>query len=510
MAAPWNAIPRRSHKRIDCHQRPTPFQEPTNRPQPPPSCSLSRNKMFRTLSYVVVMGWMLHEKGARALQTVQPPPPHSLSSPSSADLYMPDTLLPPPHNRVASSTHRLSRLDVQRASNHVKRFVETRLESDLHLIKHTAPLTFLSGTGVNDDLDGSETHRAVHFTVPNRDAPRGMITPLRPIHSGAAAASKDPTSSPYEMECEVVQSLAKWKRLMLARLAVPIGQGIYCDSTSIRKGYKGDVTHSIVADQWDFEIRLAPESRTVQQLEQYVRTLWKIITDAEKSVLQAFPEVLLPGHPTSHWRLPHDLKFVTSQQLHDWYPGMDARERETAAVKKWGAIFVHGMGWPMADGSAPEEVRAPDYDDWNLNGDIVVLHPLTEYRHELCSLGVRVDGPTLLQQLAHRRGGGKGSSSDDDVQSSLTPYHRAVVDRKVPPSFGGGLGISRLLMLLLRTAHIGEVHVGVWHDLHHLQAQKAEIDLIPDRIVHLLSNDNGVIDDNNNNIGAGEGPYRDG
>lgn len=421
--------------------------------------------------------------------------------------------------------------------------------------QHTAPLTFLSGTGVNDDLDGSETHRAVHFTVPNRDAPRGMITPLRPIHSGAAAASKDPTSSPYEMECEVVQSLAKWKRLMLARLAVPIGQGIYCDSTSIRKGYKGDVTHSIVADQWgeywcswanetdvwrcpkfsiastisvlcahpcfrcsfrfapglsDFEIRLAPESRTVQQLEQYVRTLWKIITDAEKSVLQAFPEVLLPGHPTSHWRLPHDLKFVTSQQLHDWYPGMDARERETAAVKKWGAIFVHGMGWPMADGSAPEEVRAPDYDDWNLNGDIVVLHPLTEYRHELCSLGVRVDGPTLLQQLAHRRGGGKGSSSDDDVQSSLTPYHRAVVDRKVPPSFGGGLGISRLLMLLLRTAHIGEVHVGVWHDLHHLQAQKAEIDLIPDRIVHLLSNDNGVIDDNNNNIGAGEGPYRDG
>lgn len=214
MAAPWNAIPRRSHKRIDCHQRPTPFQEPTNRPQPPPSCSLSRNKMFRTLSYVVVMGWMLHEKGARALQTVQPPPPHSLSSPSSADLYMPDTLLPPPHNRVASSTRRLSRLDVQRASNHVKRFVETRLESDLHLIKVRlcAPLA-----GGNCSLQNSSppllplaicatAHGATDFSEWHwRQRRFGRIRnpPCGPFHSAepGCAPGDDHPPPPHSLRC---------------------------------------------------------------------------------------------------------------------------------------------------------------------------------------------------------------------------------------------------------------------------------------------------------------------
>jgi len=152
--------------------------------------------------------------------------------------YMPDTLLPPEHNREANSTHRLSRLDVQRAIADLKRFVEDRLEKDLNVVRHTTPLAFTMGTGINDDLDGSVSKRAVQFMVPNKDIPRGIKIDEKKL------AEK----GPYEMKCEVVQSLAKWKRVMLDRLGCEPGEGIFCDSTSIRKGYKGDVTHSAIAD----------------------------------------------------------------------------------------------------------------------------------------------------------------------------------------------------------------------------------------------------------------------
>lgn len=278
---------------------------------------------------------------------------------------------------------------------------------------------------------------------------------------------------PFGMDCEVVQSLAKWKRLMLQRLECPLDCGIYCDSTSIRKGYKGDVTHSVVADQWDFEIRIRREQRTVEQLKQYVRTIYRILTDAEAYILEKHPNILCPGHPTASWRLPKEITFVTSQELHDMFPGMSVHERENAAVRKFGAIFIVGMGWPMKDGSAPEEVRSPGYDDWNLNGDIIVQHPLTEYRHELSSMGIRVDKTSLLKQLEHR-----GVLHEKDL-----PFQKAVLEEQLPFSYGGGLGISRVLMLLLRTGHIGEVQVGLWHDAHYEQASEAGIDLVPDRLV---------------------------
>lgn len=287
----------------------------------------------------------------------------------------------------------------------------------------------------------------------------------------------DPVStlkdSPYSIDCEVVQSLAKWKRLMLDRLDCPVGQGIYCDSTSIRKGYKGDVTHSAIADQWDFEIRITKEQRNVEQLKVYVRTIWKIITDAEDYILDKYPQILLDGHPTATMRLPKEITFVTSQQLHDMYPALGVHGRENAAVKQFGAIFIIGMGWPMSDGTVPEEVRSPGYDDWNINGDIMVLHPLTEYRHEISSMGIRVDGKALMRQLEHR-----GMLQEKDLG-----FFKALRDEKLPYSYGGGIGISRLLMLLLRTCHIGEVQVGVWHDKHFEQAAEAGMDLIPDRIL---------------------------
>lgn len=261
---------------------------------------------------------------------------------------------------------------------------------------------------------------------------------------------------------------------MLDRLQVQAGEGIYCSSTSIRKGYKGDVTHSVIADQWDYEIRIKQKDRTIETLKHYVRLIWKIITDAKDYILSEYPEIILKGHPTATYRLPKEITFITSDELHAKYPNLDVHDRENAAVREYSAIFIVGMGWPMKDGSAPEEVRAPDYDDWNLNGDIMVMHPLTGYRHELSSMGIRVDSDSIVAQLEHR-----GLEHEMDLS-----FNHAVIHNHLPLSYGGGIGISRLLMLILRTAHIGEVQCGVWHDAHYRMVTGAPgIDLIPDRIV---------------------------
>jgi aspartate--ammonia ligase len=375
--------------------------------------------------------------------------------------YMPPETLPPERNREANSTRRLSRLEIQKAITDVKRFIEGRLESDLNLVKHTSPLATLSGTGVNDQLDASESKRPVHFEVTNQDVPRGIKVDESKMQD-----------SPYKMDCEIIQSLAKWKRIILERLGCDVGEGIYCESVSIRKGYKGDVTHSVITDQWDFEIRISRDQRNPEQLKKYVANIWQIITDCEDFILEKYPHILLPGHPTAQWRLPKEIKFLTSQELLDLYPNEDVHGRENAAVAAFGAICILGMGWPLSDNS-PEEVRSPGYDDWMLNCDIMVRHPLTEYRHEISSMGVRVDGDVLMKQLEHR-----GMLDQKDL-----PFYKALRDGKLPLSYGGGLGISRLLMLLLRTGHIGEVQVGLWHDAHYAQAAKAGMDLIPDRIL---------------------------
>lgn len=220
--------------------------------------------------------------------------------------YMPNDLLPPVKNREANSTNRLSRLDVQRASTDIKRFFEHRLEEDLGLVKHTPPLAMCAGTGVNDELDGTKSKSSVKFIVPNQDIPRGLTVDEDHLPKSA-----------YEMNCEVVQSLAKWKRLMLDRLGCQVGEGIYCDSTSIRKGYKGDATHSVIADQWDYEIRISKEDRTVDKLKEFVRILWKIITDCEDYIIEKYPNILLDGHPSANKRLPKEITFITSQELHE-------------------------------------------------------------------------------------------------------------------------------------------------------------------------------------------------
>ena len=310
--------------------------------------------------------------------------------------YMPPSKLPSRSNLLKNSTRRLSRKQIQCAITDIKRFVEQRLEHDLNLIKHTEPLAFLTGTGVNDDLDGTTSKSSVKFLVPNEDIPRGVVDVDVEVKAQVEVKTHDdddderkdsnPPKKGYPMECEVVQSLAKWKRLMLQRLDCQVGEGLYCDSTSIRKGYKGDVTHSVIADQWDFEIRIDKEQRTLSKLKEFVETIYRIIVDTETMILEKYPGILSYDgcdddddetdpwnlkEPKSSWRLPKQIHFMTSEELYDEFPGMEwsVHERETAAVRKYGAIFIIGMGWPLKDGSIPpEEVRSPSYDDWNLNG----------------------------------------------------------------------------------------------------------------------------------------------
>ncbi|KAJ8607172.1 hypothetical protein CTAYLR_007349 [Chrysophaeum taylorii] len=345
----------------------------------------------------------------------------------------------------------LSKQSVLIASDAVKRFVEDRLKSDLNLLKHPAPFAFEASSKINDDLDGSDAHKAVRFHISNITRDRGVAPPT-------TEAEK------YGLEAEVVQSLANWKRVMLQWYGLEVGQGLFCESTSIRKGYKGDVTHSNIADQWDWELRIEESQRTIEFLRGIVNKIWRIIKDCEAMVAERFGL-----EPT----LPDKIHFVTSEELHATWPDADIHGREDAAVNKWGAIFILGMGWPMKDGSAPEEIRSPSYDDWLLNGDIIVRHPVTGYRHELTSMGIRVDADALKKQLAHR--------GMNDLATK--PYQAAVIRGDLPFCIGGGIGISRLLMLMLKTGHIGEVQVGVWHKDHHAQAKAAGIDLIPDRIL---------------------------
>uniref|UniRef100_A0A7S3NDW3 Aminoacyl-transfer RNA synthetases class-II family profile domain-containing protein n=1 Tax=Aureoumbra lagunensis TaxID=44058 RepID=A0A7S3NDW3_9STRA len=360
--------------------------------------------------------------------------------------YMDPNLLPKSYKAT------LTKKDALRAGMAIRRFMEDRLSKDLNIVKSPGPLAFEASCRVNDDLDGSEAHKAVGFHIMNIARDRGVI-------------KKTQEKEKFGMDAEVVQSLANWKRIMLKFFDFQVGEGLFCESTSIRKGYKGDVTHSNIADQWDWEIRIDESMYNVEFLKSTVRKIWCILKDCEAMIARDF--CIQPS-------LPPSIHFTDPEELHAMWPGASIHERETNAVRKWGAIFIIGMGWPLKDGSAPEEVRSPSYDNWNLNGDIIVRHPVTGYRHELSSMGIRVNASTLKAQLEHR--------GMTELESK--PYHSAILNNQLPLSIGGGIGISRLLMLLLQTGHIGEVQVGVWHDAHHAQAKsQAGIELIPDRIL---------------------------
>lgn len=312
--------------------------------------------------------------------------------------------------------------EVETAIKDIKDFFEHNLAAALRLQRVTAPLFVRSGTGINDDLNGVE--QPLRFRVQ--------------ADGGA--------------EVEIVQSLAKWKRLALKRYGYQVGEGIYTDMNAVRPDETLDAIHSIYVDQWDWEKIIAPQDRNRETLEAVVRGIYDVICRTEFHVASQYSCI----RPI----LPEKIVFVTSEELYRRWPDVGPRERETRACAEHRAIFVIGIGGELPDGTL-HDGRAPDYDDWTtprpdggcgLNGDILLWNPVLGRAFEISSMGIRVDPEALLRQLRIRK---------LEHRREL-PFHRQLLAGELPQSLGGGIGQSRMCMFFLRTAHVGEVSVGIW------------------------------------------------
>ena len=306
----------------------------------------------------------------------------------------------------------------------IKEFFQQNLSTELRLRRVTAPLFVLQGLGINDDLNGVE--RPVTFPIKDMG----------------------------EARAEVVHSLAKWKRLTLAEYKVEPGYGIYTDMNAIRADEELDNLHSLYVDQWDWEAVITEGDRTLVFLENVVRRIYAAILRTEYLTCETFPQV----KPF----LPRDIHFVHSQELLDMYPDLSPKEREDAICEKYGAVFVEGIGCRLSDGKK-HDGRAPDYDDWStvaengregLNGDILIWYPVLGRSIELSSMGIRVDKEALLRQL---------KLEGEEAREKLY-FHQQLLGDKLPLSIGGGIGQSRLCMVLLHKAHIGEIQASIWPD----------------------------------------------
>jgi len=316
----------------------------------------------------------------------------------------------------------------------VKNYIEQNLASELNLSMVQVPLIVDRDSGVNDMLDRDGSRTPVEF-------PCGLGLD-KPINA------------------QVVQAATKWKRMALKTFGFDIGEGLNTDMRAIRKDYFLDHDHSAYVDQWDWEKSISADQRTLEYLTDTIQRIWKVFKGAEAYVQDMFPQLKDPRFPN----LPDELKFIHAEEILEMYPDLPRKERETRLIQEYPAVFIYGIGWTLADGY-PHELRAADYDDWvtetvskdgrpmhGLNGDILVWNPVTKRRHELTSMGVRVTKDTLPIQLE--------MSGQMDLLS--TPYHQAIMNDEIPLSIGGGIGQSRVYMLLLKKAHIGEVSVTVW------------------------------------------------
>ncbi|MBN1890068.1 MAG: aspartate--ammonia ligase [Thermoflexales bacterium] len=310
------------------------------------------------------------------------------------------------------------------AIRRIKTFFQENLAFELNLLRVTAPLFVRAGTGINDNLNGVE--RPVAFPVKDMD----------------------------EASAEIVQSLAKWKRLHLADFGYQAGEGIYTDMNAIRPDEDLDNLHSLYVDQWDWERVMHPAERQLDFLKEIVRRIYDVICRAEKYVGYLYPAI----KPV----LPQAISFVHSEELEERYPDLTPKERELAVCRQLGAVFVIGIGGALRGGQA-HDGRAPDYDDWStllsngykgLNGDILVYYPLLDCVYELSSMGIRVDEAALLRQLE--------LCGAQDRKTLF--FHRRLLAGELPQSIGGGIGQSRLCMFYLRKAHIGEIQSSLWPD----------------------------------------------
>ena len=324
----------------------------------------------------------------------------------------------------------LNLYDTQKAIGLLKRLFEDSLGGALHLRRVSAPLFVEASTGLNDDLNGVE--RPVSFDIP---------------FAGR--------------EAQVVHSLAKWKRMALHRYQFSVGEGLYTDMNAIRRDEELDNLHSVYVDQWDWEKVIAPRDRTLDYLKATVSTIVEVLADTQATLRSVFPQLTpLPA-------VERQVSFVTTQELEDRWPGLTPKEREDAWVKDHPTTFVMGIGAPLKSGK-PHDGRAPDYDDWALNGDILVWNSVLGRAFELSSMGIRVSPESLDRQL---------SAAGCDNRRAL-PFHKLLLEGKLPLTMGGGIGQSRVSMYLLGKAHIGEVQASVWDEQTLAACQDAGVILL--------------------------------
>ncbi len=329
----------------------------------------------------------------------------------------------------------LTARETQHAIFAVKNYIEENLCKELNLMMVQVPLIVDVESGVNDLLDRDGSRTPIQFHISN-----------------------DYDKNP--VDAEVVQAATKWKRMALKQFDLQTGEGICTDMKAVRKDYFLDHDHSAYVDQWDWELAITEDQRNLQFLTEVVQKLWKVIKGAENHVQKLFPQLKTNKYPD----LSDQLTFLHAEDILDKYPDLPRKQRETEILQEHPAIFIYGIGWPLKDGY-PHEMRAADYDDWvsetlsadgrpmhGLNGDILVWNPVTRRRHELTSMGIRVNAETLKQQL----------EMADQLDFLNFPYHKAIINNEIPLSIGGGIGQSRTYMSILKKAHLGEVSVTVW------------------------------------------------
>jgi len=340
-----------------------------------------------------------------------------------------EKILPKDYNSL------LTPRETQKALFAAKEYIEENLCKELNLMMVTVPLMVDVESGVNDLLDRDGSRTPIQFHISN-------------------------DYEKHPIDAQIVQAATKWKRMALNQFSCEVGEGICTDMRAVRKDYFLDHDHSAYVDQWDWEQVITEDYRNLDYLKEVVRKIWNTLKGAESHVQELFPQLRTDKYP----KIPEELTFLHAEEILDRYPDLPRKERETEVLKKYPAIFIIGIGWPLKDGY-PHEMRAADYDDWitetvsvagspahGLNGDILVWNPVTKRRHELTSMGIRVTKETLKKQL----------EMSGQLDFLKLPYHQAIMNDDIPLSIGGGIGQTRTYMYLLKKAHLGEVSVSVW------------------------------------------------
>ncbi|MFQ5414584.1 MAG: aspartate--ammonia ligase [Phycisphaerae bacterium] len=325
--------------------------------------------------------------------------------------------------------------DTMKAVFAIKQYIEDGLCRELNLVMTQVPLIVDVLSGVNDYLDRDGSRTPIQFHISN-------------------------DHDKHPIDAQIVQAATKWKRAALKQFRCSPGEGICTDMRAVRKDYFLDHDHSAYVDQWDWEQVITRDRRNLDYLTSVVKKIWKVIRGAGLHAQTLFPQLKMDRYP----EFPEELIFLHAEEILDRYPDLPRKARETEILKEYPAVFIYGIGWVLKDGY-PHEMRAADYDDWvtetrsvggtrmhGLNGDILVWNPVTRRRHELTSMGIRVDADSLTKQL----------EITGQLDFLKLPYHQAILNNDIPLSIGGGIGQSRTYMYLLRKAHLGEVSVTVW------------------------------------------------